>query len=82
MLETRSGGRATSGCRWRSLREGSGSFGEEMLHEIYEKATQEPYETFHGEMVAASACISAANSFQKEITNQVENNEARESTEN
>ncbi|RXI07333.1 hypothetical protein DVH24_026469 [Malus domestica] len=43
---------------------------------------REPYETFHGEMVAASACISAADSFQKEITNQVENNEARESTEN
>ncbi|XP_068334060.1 chromosome segregation in meiosis protein 3-like [Pyrus communis] len=55
---------------------------EEMLHEIYEKATQEPSETFHGEMVAASASISAADSFQKEITNQVENNEARESTEN
>ncbi|KAB2623961.1 hypothetical protein D8674_015621 [Pyrus ussuriensis x Pyrus communis] len=54
---------------------------EEMLHEIYEKATQEPSETFHGEMVAASASISAADSFQKEITNQVENNEARESTE-
>ncbi|KAM1980706.1 hypothetical protein FF1_037931 [Malus domestica] len=28
---------------------------EEMIHEIYEKATQEPYETFHGEMVAANA---------------------------
>ncbi|KAM1520488.1 hypothetical protein ACFX10_010868 [Malus domestica] len=55
---------------------------EEMLHEIYEKATQEPSETFYGEMVAASASISAADSFQKEITNQVQNNEARESSEN
>ncbi|RXH70428.1 hypothetical protein DVH24_007684 [Malus domestica] len=55
---------------------------EEMLHEIYEKATQEPSETFHGEMVAPSAGIPASESFQKQITNQVENNEGKESSEN
>ncbi|KAL6295361.1 hypothetical protein ACE6H2_003503 [Prunus campanulata] len=53
---------------------------EDMLHEIYEKATEEPSENLHGDVVAAS--ISAPGSFQKELTNQVPNNEASESKEN
>ncbi|PQM33768.1 hypothetical protein Pyn_11759 [Prunus yedoensis var. nudiflora] len=42
--------------------------------------TLEPSETLHGDMVAPS--ISAAGSFQKELTNQVPNNEGSESSEN
>ncbi|KAH0977535.1 hypothetical protein GBA52_027254 [Prunus armeniaca] len=41
---------------------------------------REPSETLHGDMVAPS--ISAAGSFQKELTNQVPNNEGCESSEN